>query len=249
MNAITIRSLRLIVKIDILAIAAHPDDVEITCGGTMIKLAESGRKTGILDLTRGEMGTLGSPEDRRRESEKAAEIMKVTMRENLGLADSVFEVSQKNIELIAAIIRHRRPDTVILPHKNSQRHPDHRKAATLGYDACFLAGLAKADLDGEPHRPKKILYASSFMKVEHSFFVDISSQFERKKAAVAAYSTQFDGSEQSRQIFRPGNDIFELMEIYHRQYGIEVGCRYAEAFWTSEAILIDDPTVMPVRSI
>ncbi|MCP4566021.1 MAG: bacillithiol biosynthesis deacetylase BshB1, partial [FCB group bacterium] len=208
-------------KVDVLAIAAHPDDVEITCGGTMIKLAENGRKTGILDLTQGEMGTLGNAEDRRRESEKAAEILKVTVRENLGLPDSVFEVNQNNIEKLASVIRRFCPDIVILPHKNNQRHPDHRKTAILGYDACFLAGLAKADLEGEPHRPMKILYASSFMKVEHSFFVDISGQFERKKEAVAAYSSQFDGSEQSRQIFRPGNDIFELMEVYHRQYGIE----------------------------
>lgn len=236
-------------KLDLLAIAAHPDDAEITCGGTIIKASDAGKKTGILDLTRGELGTMGTPQERTRDASEAARILGLAVRDNLELPDSGFEVNNENIEKLAAFIRSNRPATVILPYPDRQRHPDHRRAAILGYDACYLAGLKKASLGGEPYRPHKIVYASSYIEISHSFFVDISDQFECKKQAVAAHRSQFDGSEQSRQIFKPGNDIFELMEIYHRKYGIEVGCRYAEAFYTVEPVLIPDLTGMAVRSI
>ena len=235
--------------LDVMAIMAHPDDAEITCGGTLIKLADRGRKTGVIDLTEGEMGTLGTPAERLRDAEKAADILGLAVRENLHMPDSALDVTTDNKLKIAALIRTHRPQTVILPLPEDQRHPYHRQAALLGYDACFLAGLAKAKLSGQPHRPRKIIYASSFIEVTHSFFVDISEQFERKKQAVAAYTSQFDGSEQSRRIFKPGNDIFELIDVYHRKYGIEVGCRYAEAFRTVEPVLIEDPTTLPVQSI
>jgi bacillithiol biosynthesis deacetylase BshB1 len=238
------------VNLDVLAIAAHPDDVEITCGGTMIKMADMGKKTGVLDLTGGEMGTLGTVAERHRDAENAAKILGLTARENLGLPDSALEPVHESKLKIAAIIRKYKPQTVILPYKNRQRHPDHRIASILGYDACFLAGLAKAELDGQPpHRPHKIIYASSFMKAEHSFFVDISDQWERKKKSVAAYQSQFNGSKFANQIYKPGVDIFELMETYQRQYGFEVGCTFAEAFWMAEPIRLDDPTTQPVRSI
>lgn len=236
-------------KLDVLAIAAHPDDVEITCGGTMIKLADLGRKTGILDLTEGEMGTMGTPAERLEDAADAAKILELAMRENLHLPDAALELTRENRLKIAQVIRDYQPDLVILPHRFSQRHPDHRIASILGYDACFLAGLKKAALDGTPHRPHKIIYATSFMEVRHTFFVDVTAQFERKHKAVAAFRSQFDGSAQSRQIFKPGNDIFELMNTYCRKYGIEVGCIYAEAFYIPESILIDDPAEMKVRSI
>jgi bacillithiol biosynthesis deacetylase BshB1 len=237
------------VKLDILAIAAHPDDVEITCGGTMIKMAEMGRKTGVLDLTEGEMGTLGTPAERLRDAEKAGKILGLSARENLHLPDSAMEIVTENKLKIAAVIRKYRPQTVILPYKYSQRHPDHRIASMLGYDACFLAGLVKAKLDGEAHRPHKIVYASSFMKAEHSFFVDISDYWERKRESIAAYKSQFNGSKFANQIYKPGIDIFELLETYQRQYGIETNCRYAEAFWMPEPILLDDFTTQTPRSI
>ncbi|MDD4050661.1 MAG: bacillithiol biosynthesis deacetylase BshB1 [candidate division Zixibacteria bacterium] len=236
-------------QLEVLAVAAHPDDAEITCGGTLIRLVDKGRKVGVLDLTAGEMGTLGSAEERLREADDAANIMGLTIRENLHLKDSVLEDAVENKRMIAAVIRKYKPQTVILPLKDKQRHPDHRMASILGYGACFLAGLAKADIEGDPHRPHSIIYASSFVDMTPSFYVDISAQFDRKKQAVAAYRSQFDGSPRSKEIFKPGNSILELLEIYHRKYGVDVGCRYAETFWIAEPLLIDDPSALAVRSI
>ncbi|MCK5127476.1 MAG: bacillithiol biosynthesis deacetylase BshB1 [candidate division Zixibacteria bacterium] len=236
-------------KLDVLAIAAHPDDVEITCGGTMIKLADLGKSTGVLDLTEGEMGTLGTPAERLEDAADAAKILNLAMRENLHLPDAALEPNRDNRLKIAKVIRDYQPDLVILPYRDCQRHPDHRITSILGYDACFLAGLKKAALDGKPFRPRKIIYATSFIDATHTFFVDVSEQFERKHKAVAAFRSQFDGSAQSRQIFKPGNDIFELMNTYCRKYGIDVGCIYAEAFYTIEPMLVDDPTDLKVRSI
>ncbi len=235
--------------VDILAIGAHPDDVEISCGGTMIKFAEMGKVTGALDLTEGEMGTLGTSAERMRDAAEAAEILGLSVRKNLHLPDAALEPNRENRLHVAAVIRELRPHTVILPFQDNQRHPDHRIASILGYDACFLAGLKKAELPGEPYRPFKIIYASSFLETNHSFFVDISEQFDRKIKSVAAYRSQFNSSAQSRQIYKPGNDIFELMEIYCRKYGIEVGSMFAEAYVMVEPFLIDDPNSLPVQSI
>jgi len=236
-------------KLDVLAIAAHPDDVEITCGGLMIKLADAGKKTGILDLTQGEMGTLGTPSERLKEADKAGKILGLAVRENLRLPDSNLELSRQNKKKIAAVIRKYQPQTVILPHKSKQRHPDHKAASILGYEACYLAGLKKAEISGEPHRPRKILYSSFFLKVDHSFFVDITEQLERKLEAVAAYTSQFNDAMFSSRIYKPDTDIFDLIKTVHRLYGIDIGCRYAEPYWIPEPVLLDDPTSQPVRSI
>ena len=236
------------IKLDLLAIAAHRDDIEITCGGTMIKLADKGKKAGILDLTEGEMGTKGTAADRGREAEDAAQIMGLTYRHNLRLPDAGVEVNRENKLKVGQVIRTLRPELVILPYW-VQRHPDHLAASLLGYDACFLAGLRKLPLEGEPHRPRKIIYTSSFRDGQHSFFVDITGQMERKLKAVAAYKSQFDGTPSSREIYRPGVDIFEYMTVTAQHYGHMVGVKYAEAFAIKEQILIDDPAEMPVRSI
>ncbi len=236
-------------KLDVLAIAAHPDDVEITCGGLMIKLADAGKQTGVLDLTQGEMGTLGTPSERLAEADKAGKILGLAFRDNLRLPDSNLELSLENKKKIAAFIRSYRPKTVILPHKSKQRHPDHKMASILGYEACYLAGLKKAKIPGEPYRPKKILYSSFFLKVDHSFFVDITDQLERKLEAVAAYKSQFNDAMFSSQIYKPDTNIFDLIRIVHRRYGIDVGCQYAEPYWMPEPVLLDDPTAQSVRSI
>jgi bacillithiol biosynthesis deacetylase BshB1 len=236
------------IKLDVLAIAAHRDDVEITCGGTIIRLVDKGRKSGILDLTEGEMGTKGTAEDRGREADEAARIMGLSYRHNLKLPDAGVEVNRENKLKIAQIIRDTRPEMVILPYW-MQRHPDHLSASLLGYDACYLAGLKKLQIDGEPHRPRKIIYCSSFRETNHSFFVEITEQMERKLAAVAAYKSQFDGTPSAREIYKPGADIFEFMTVTARHYGLMVGVQYAEAFAIKESILIDDPSIMPVRSI
>jgi bacillithiol biosynthesis deacetylase BshB1 len=254
-------------KLDILAIAAHPDDIEITCGGLLIKSADMGRKTGALDLTQGEMGTKGDENDRARELARAAEIMGLSFRGNLSLPDSAVEYNQQNKLKIARVIRERRPEAVILPHW-TQRHPDHLACSRLGYDACFLAGLKKADLDGEPFRPRKILYVSYFRNQDFSFLVDISDVMRRKLEAVAAYTSQFgdslsvddmlsmganelyERSQGSRKdVFHPGVVIYDLLLTRSRALGQTVGVRYAEAYTVREAVLIDDPQKMPVSSI
>ncbi|MFH1373003.1 MAG: bacillithiol biosynthesis deacetylase BshB1 [bacterium] len=236
------------IKLDILAIAAHPDDTEITCGGLLIKMTGLGRQTGALDLTRGEMGTLGDTSDRDTEAAAAAEIMGLAWRENLSLPDSALDYSQENKLKIATVIRATQPELVLLPHRQ-QRHPDHAACSRLGYDACFLAGLKKLDVPGEPYRPRKIIYVSYFRNTDYSFLVNISDEFERKCEAVAAYRSQFGNAVTTRNIFQPGVDIFDLMRTRAAALGQLVGVRYAEAYTIREQILIDDPQKMPVRSV
>ena len=236
------------IHLDVLAIAAHPDDVEITCGGLMIKMALQGRKTGVLDLTEGEMGTLGTVESRKAEAAAAAKIMGLSWRVNLGLPDSAVEATQANKLKLAQVIRDTKPEMVILPHWE-QRHPDHLACCQLGYDACFVAGLKKADLSGESFRPRKIIYASYFRNSEYSFLVNISDEMDKKCEAVAAYESQFGGAVTAKQIFQPGVDIFDLMRTRAGALGQVVNVKYAEAYTVKERMLIDDPYSMPVRSI
>lgn len=253
-------------RLDTLAIAAHPDDVEITCGGLLIKLAKMNRKVGVLDLTRGEMGTYGDEYDRDAESAAAEKCMGLAFRKNLELPDSGLLHNQENRLKIAAVIRETNPELVVLPHWD-QRHPDHLAACRLGYDACFLAGLTKLPIEGEPCRPRKIIYASYFRNTEHSFLVDISDEFEQKITAVAAYVSQFgdswlaDNAARSpnaaeslkpvgeNSIFQPGVNMYDLLHTRAHQLGQSAGCRYAEGYSIKEHILIDDPQKMPVLSI
>ena len=235
-------------ELDLLSIAAHPDDCEITCGGLMIKIAQSGRKVGALDLTQGEMGTFGDEDDRMNELKAAAKIMGLTYRGNLFMPDSAVEYNQTNKLRIAQVIRDTRPKTVILPHWE-QRHPDHLACCRLAYDACFLAGLKKVDLEGEAHRPHKILYAYYFRNREFTFLTDISDVFEKKCEAVLAYVSQFGNRENSGKVFEPGLDVVDLMRTRGHHFGQLVGVKYAEAYTIKEHILIDDPIEMPVRSI
>ena len=235
-------------KLDILAIAAHPDDIEITCGGFMIKMADLGHTTGVLDLTRGEMGTFGSQEERDNEAADAARIMGLSYRANANMPDSAVAYTQENKLTIAQIIRDTKPEMLVVPHWE-QRHPDHLACSKLAYDAAFLAGLKKIDLRGEPFRPRKILYVNYSRSSDYSFLVDITDQFERKCEAVAAYKSQFDKPENARRIFQPGIDIYDYMRIKAAYFGLLASVPYAEAFVIKEAILIDDPLEMPVPSL
>jgi N-acetylglucosamine malate deacetylase 1 len=253
-------------KLDVLAIAAHPDDIEITCGGTLIKMMKQGRRVGALDLTRGEMGTHGDENDRAKEAAEAARIMGLSFRGNAEIEDASVENTKENRLKVASFIRATKPELVILPHWE-QRHPDHFACSKLGYDACYLAGLKKLPIDGEPHRPRKILYASYFRNTDHSFLVDISDEFELKCKAVAAYRSQFGSSQslkevfngiidrltiakgESKDIFTPGINIYDLMHTRARALGQMVRVQYAEAFTVKERILIDDPFLMPVASV
>ena len=235
-------------NLDVLAIAAHPDDIEITCGGLMIKMAKIGRKTGALDLTRGEMGTFGSQSDRDAEARNAGEIMGLSYRNNLSIPDAAVEYNQENKLKIAQVIRDTKPELVVLPHWE-QRHPDHLACSKLGYDACFLAGLSKLDLKGEPFRPRKLIYISYSRTADYSFLVDISDSFEEKCRAVAAYKSQFDNPEKAKRIFQPGLNVFDYMETKAKFLGQLAGVRYAESYFIKESILIDDPQNLPISSL
>lgn len=234
--------------VDALALAAHRDDIEITCGGLLLKLADRGYTTGICDFTAGEMGTRGTAEDRTNEAAAAAKVLGVAHRENLGMPDAKLENTMANRMRVAEVIRRLKPRLVILPHKN-QRHPDHRVAGEIGYDACFAAGLKKMDLPGEPHRPHKILYAAFFRPPPYSIVVDITDQLDRKLEAVRAYVSQFGTEEGARSIYAPGVDIFELIEIDARRMGHSIRKKYGEAYFLKETIEIDDPITMSVPSI
>jgi bacillithiol biosynthesis deacetylase BshB1 len=238
-------------KLDLLAIAAHPDDVELTCGGTLIKMAQQGYKTGILDLTRGEMGTRGTPEIRAREAAAAARVMRVAWRGNLGVPDSDVQPTRKNKLALAAMVRRLRPRTVILPYWKG-RHPDHYHGSTLGYEGCFLAGLQALALDGEPFRPHKILYALAYTDhVKPSFAVDITDQFALRNKAILCYRSQFRPRSMARnsRVHLPLDRLQQEMDLHARACGRLIGVTYAEPFLVKEALRVDDVVDFPVRSI
>jgi len=235
-------------SLDVLAIAAHPDDVEQTCGGTLIRMAESGYRTGVLDLTAGDMGTRGTPEERLAESEQAAKHMMLAWRGNLRMPDARLENSLPARMTLAVKIREVKPRVVILPYWQA-RHPDHYRAGELGYEACFLAGLRKLDPYSEPHRPFKILYSSVYADVKPSFIVDITSQFERRMSALFSYASQFGAAERGGDLFPAEQEIRERLGAIARFYGNLIGVRYGEPFVVKEAIEIGDIVAMPVRSI
>lgn len=236
------------IKLDVLAIAAHRDDAEIVSGGTIIKMVDLGYAVGILDLTEGESGSRGNAETRRNEAECASKVMGVNYRHNLGLPDAGLYDTQENALKIAEIIRETKPELVILPYWK-QRHPDHAAASQVGYRGCFLAGLAKMPVEGEPYRPRKIIYSTSFHDDKPSFVVDITDQFKRKCEAVACYKTQFEEKPGEREVYPPARNIFDYMEIRNRQYGYMIGVKYAECFIQKEKMSVDDPLKLPGKSI
>ena len=234
--------------LDILAIAAHRDDVEQTCGGTLLKHAERGLRTGILDLTRGEMGTRGTADDRAREAADAARILKVAWREALDIPDGRVENTWENRLKVATVIRSLKPRVVILPYWQG-RHPDHYTAATLGYEACFTAGLKKLDLAGEPHRPFKVIYASLYCDVRPTFVVDISAQFEARMQSLFSYESQYADQQAGAGLFPAQQEIRERIDAMARFYGLLAGVKYAEPFVQKEVGLVDDLMMLPVQSL
>jgi N-acetylglucosamine malate deacetylase 1 len=234
--------------LDVLAIAAHPDDIEQTCGGTLIKMAERGYRCGALDLTAGDMGSRGTPDERVRESKAAAEHMLLSWRENLGMPDARLENTISARMTLAGVIRRLRPHLVILPYW-SGRHPDHYRTCELGYEASFLAGLKKLEEDVPPHRPFKILYSSSYANVTPSFVVDVSRQFERRMQALFSYTSQYGDSETASELFPSHSEIEERLASIARFYGNLIGVRYGEPYVVKETLEVDDVISMPVRSI
>ncbi len=250
--------------VDILAIAAHRDDVEQTCGGTLLKMAQRGYRTGILDLTQGEMGTRGSAEDRAREANRAATLLRVSWRQALDIPDGRVENTWENRLKIARVLRQQRPRVVILPYWQG-RHPDHYTCSTLGYEACFLAGLGKLgkaqqsapselqDLEAiaelPPHRPFKIVYASLYFDVRPTFVVDITDQFETRFDALMAYQSQYTDQRAGVGLFPMQAEIRQRLEAMASFYGLLAGVKYAEPFVQKEVGLVDDLLAIPVKSI
>ncbi len=252
---------REIMPLDILALAAHRDDVEQTCGGTLLKMAERGYRTGILDLTQGEMGTRGTAEDRASEAAEAARILKVSWRHALDIPDGRVENTWENRLKVVRVLREQRPRVLILPFWEG-RHPDHYTASVLGYEAAFISGLAKLAVSSQlsalshpnadsaaPHRPFKIIYASLYRDVRPSFVVDITDQFETRFASLMAYKSQFTDQEEGSEIFPAQKEIRARVESMARFYGMLGGVTYAEPFVQKEVGLVEDVMAIPVKSI
>jgi N-acetylglucosamine malate deacetylase 1 len=246
--------------LDVLALAAHRDDVEQTCGGTLLKMAQRGYRTGIVDLTQGEMGTRGTADDRTRESQDAARLLKVSFRHALDIPDGRVENTWENRIKIARVIREQRPRVLILPYWKG-RHPDHYTASVLGYEAAFLAGLKKLggtpgshdSAEGvsqlAPHRPFKVVYASLYYDVRPTFVVDITDQFETRFQALMAYRSQYSDQTSGSGLFPAENEIRMRMESMASFYGLLAGVKYAEPFVQKEVALVEDLAAIPVQSI
>ncbi len=240
---------------DVLAIAAHRDDVEQTCGGTLLRMGARGLRTAILDLTRGEAGTRGTAEEREAEATQAAKLLGVGWREALDLTDGAIVNTLENRIKIVRVLRTLRPRVVILPYWQA-RHPDHAMVATLGYEASFLAGLTKLDSplwvglsDLAPYRPYKIIYASLYADVRPGFVVDITPYIEQRHAALMAYKSQYANQKTGSGLFVPEEEIRERTFAEARHYGQLAGVKYGEPFVQKEVGLVDDLTMIPVQSI
>ncbi len=235
--------------VDILAIAAHRDDVELTCSGTLLRSAALGRRTAIVDLTAGELGTLGSAAIREQESIAAATVLGVAARENLGLPDAGIVNTPATREALARVIRRFRPRVVLAPAQ-AGRHPDHRIAAQLVRDACFVAGLAKIAPDVPRHRPLKIIHALAYREdpVKPSFVVDISDHFERKLEAIRCYASQFDGLTQAGEVYPNGEPLYDIIRHQAAHYGSLIRVQYGEPFFTTETMKVDDIAALDVST-
>jgi len=238
------------VRLDLLAIAAHPDDAELTCGGTLAKASRQGYKVGILDLVAGESGTSGSAAVRAREAARAAKALGVHSRENAGLRDAHLHNTDETRRVVIEWIREFRPRTVILPFPVG-RHPDPRIASELGRDACYLAGLERYDAAGKAHRPRKIVYALAYREdpVKPSFVVDISDTFAAKMKALHCFKSQFDGAKRAGEIHPTGQPLYELVETQSAHYGSLIRARYGEPFFTHETLAVDDVVALDVQSM
>ncbi|HKG92351.1 MAG TPA: bacillithiol biosynthesis deacetylase BshB1 [Gemmatimonadaceae bacterium] len=236
-------------QVDILAIASHRDDVELTCGGTLIKAARAGRRTAILDLTRGETGTRGSAAERAAEAEQAAELLGVQARENLGLPDAGIVNTPETRAELARAIRRFAPRVVIAPAREG-RHPDHWTSAQLIRDASFVAGLAKVAPEVPKHRPHKVLHCMAYREdhLKPTFVVDISDEFERKLEAIRCYASQFDGVLQAGEVYPTGEPLYDVVRHQAAHYGSLIRRRYGEPFFTTETMLVEDVAALEVST-
>ena len=232
-------------KLDVLAIGAHPDDVELSCGGTVIKLAKKGRKVGVCDLTAGELGTRGSREIRAQEAANAARIMVLAARENLNLPDGNIENTPANRQKLITVIRKYRPDILLIPY-HSDRHPDHEHTHILARESWFYAGLSKIEttLDGhpqEPFRPRTYYCFMHWWEFVPSFIVDVTAEYDQRMKTVKAYKSQFyDPESQERQTVLSTPGFLEMLHTRLSYYGDKIGKKYGEPFFSPHAVEVDD---------
>lgn len=235
--------------VDVLAIAAHPDDIELICGGTLIRAQMLGRATGILDLAAGELATRGTPELRAKEAARAAKVMGVSVRENLGLPDGGIQNTPETRAKVALVIRRLQP-AIVITHSLHGRHPDHPIVAQLVRDACFVAGLKKVEPKVPAHRPRKVLHALSFREDNQkpTFVVDISAAFEKKLEAIGCYESQFGEAVQAGEVYPNGEPLRDLIRHHAAHYGSLVRCMYGEPFYTTETMRVEDVTTLEVST-
>ena len=235
--------------VDILAIGAHPDDIELICGGTLIQAQTLGRRTGILDLSAGELGSRGTREIRSQEADRAGKVMGLAVRENLGMPDGGIVNTPETRASVALVIRRLKPG-VVITHSLHGRHPDHPVVAQLVRDACFVAGLKKIEPSAPVHRPRKVLHALSFREdyQKPTFVVDITHSFERKLQAVAAYASQFGEAVQAGEVYPNGEPLGDLMRHHAAHYGSLIRCKYGEPFFTTETMRVEDVTTLEVST-
>ncbi len=227
--------------VDVLAIGAHPDDLELSCGGTLLKMKSLGYGVGMIDLTRGERGTRGSAEIRAAEAQAAFKVMGLDVRENLDLGDMHLQDTQDRRRKVVEVIRKYKP-RIVITHWSSDRHPDHEGASALVKNAMFLSGARNFDADGEPHTPGRLMFFPSHWVQELNVYVDITDVWEKKVEAAKCYTSQFfdpDSKDPATALSRP--HFFEDLETRFRNFGLQIGVKYAEAFWIREKIRIDDP--------
>jgi bacillithiol biosynthesis deacetylase BshB1 len=236
-------------RVDILAIAAHRDDVELTCGGTLIKAVRLGRTTAVIDLTQGELGTRGSAQLRGEEADRAAHVMGLTARENMGLPDGGVVNSPETRARLAVMIRQFAPAVVVAPSMRG-KHPDHTVSSQLIRDACFVAGLKKVEPKIPAHRPRKVIHCLAYREdnVKPTFVVDVTDTFEKKLEAVRCYSSQFDEAIQAGEVFPNGEPLYDIIRHHAAHYGSLIRTRYGEPFFTTETMRADDIAALEVAT-
>jgi len=227
--------------VDVMAFGGHPDDVEIGCGGTLIKLSDAGYSVVIVDMVRGELGTRGTVDTRDREAKASAKIIGAMARENLGLEDGNIHVSRESKRKVVEVIREYRPRLALLPY-HEDRHPDHYHASQLAYEGIFLAGLSRYDTGQGSYRPPRVAYYAGWYEFDPTFIVDITAQFERKMEAIYAFSTQF----------QPGDTYYQQAGLTSRNYdkvivgrmthwGSAIGVEYGEGFLIRGVMRVENP--------
>lgn len=227
--------------LDLLAIMAHPDDAELLCGGALSKAAAHGERVGVLDLTRGEAASSGSAEIREQEAARSAEVMGLAVRKNAGLRDSGLMNDDASRGIVVELIRELRP-RVIVTHWREGRHPDHRVAAQLAYDASFLSALKNYDALGDAHRPEKVVHCLLFREdaPPPSFVIDITDHFETKMAAVACFESQFSGKTAAGEVFGGGaRSLEDQIRVQCAHHGSRIRRDYGEPFWTRETVALE----------